>query len=302
MVIGYGEYRDAWKGAVDKVPEFPLCVDIELTTECNLACSFCPHDTGSVAKDSLPVETVARIIDRVWQDVPSVKVNLRGESTTYPFFVDACRLLLGAKVRVGAQLMDIRINTNGVFSPLLAEVIAKTFDDVSFSINATADETFKEITGHTGLLVAMRNFHYLYRLIAGSKTLRASFVKTEANAHEADEWLSMMEQNYPRAILRMRDAMPRAIDKPIERYRQNCGHPHRRLTILADGDILPCCVGAWEPKERQYVLGNIWDDGDWLSDCWNGDKIKQLRHDLSVGLAHQIYPMCETCGSEEAYA
>jgi radical SAM protein with 4Fe4S-binding SPASM domain len=67
----------------------------------------------------------------------------------------------------------------------------------------------------------------------------------------------------------------------------NCIHPFRRLSVISDGSILPCC-SFWG---RALKIGNI--DNISLKDAWNSEKLNKIRNDLIEDKSS----VCSTCQS-----
>ena len=112
----YFEYRKSW----DKIPrektetKFPIHLDIETTTNCNLKCPMCPRtvmiENGTFGNDSgyIIQEDYMNIVDQgVQHGVKSIKLNYLGEPLLHKDIIDHVRY---AKNR---GVLDVLMNTNG---------------------------------------------------------------------------------------------------------------------------------------------------------------------------------------------
>jgi uncharacterized radical SAM superfamily Fe-S cluster-containing enzyme len=90
----YKEYRKNWEEYPKKqfVSKYPLLVDIELASLCNLKCPMCYTITKVFKKmvntKFMDFELFKKIIDEICNDVPAIRLSLRGESTLHPKFIE----------------------------------------------------------------------------------------------------------------------------------------------------------------------------------------------------------------------
>jgi len=118
----YRRYRHAWRaapeemirrgqqtGAAPRLDYPPMCVDIEIASICNLACPFCFRQHTATPDKLMDRELFHQVIDQCAAlDVPSVKLNWRGEPLMHPAlpeFVEYAK-------RKG--ILEVMINTNAV--------------------------------------------------------------------------------------------------------------------------------------------------------------------------------------------
>lgn len=93
----YREYRKNWVEYPlnQYVSEYPLLVDIELSTVCNLECPMCYTITdefrNKVCRQFMEMELFYKIVDEIAGKVPAVRLSLRGEATLHPSFVKCIR-------------------------------------------------------------------------------------------------------------------------------------------------------------------------------------------------------------------
>ena len=74
----YHAYRRAWAERMARLDpgDFPLNLNMEVTTRCNLACTFCTQP--SLTQDQLgdmPWELYARILERVEEDLKNTEIR-----------------------------------------------------------------------------------------------------------------------------------------------------------------------------------------------------------------------------------
>lgn len=90
----YKEYRKNWEEYPKKlyVSKYPLLVDIELASVCNLKCPMCYTITDEfkqkVNAKFMSFDLFKKIVDEIAEDVPAIRLSLRGESTLHPKFIE----------------------------------------------------------------------------------------------------------------------------------------------------------------------------------------------------------------------
>lgn len=284
----YSIYRMKWNFAKWFVPKYPVHVDFELTSYCNLKCGFCPHsdDSQEFNKEHMDIDMFKNLIDDIQGKVPSIKLNLRGESTLHPQFKEACEYVQG-------KFTDIRLNTNGNYKRSLNQIIYETFTQVNFSIDAVYARTYDKVHPNGNMDLVEKNIHTLKDK---GMNVVLSFVKTKDNIFD----LPNFKRYWKKYKLFIREAMNRTdkdcmLGDQAMVGRKNCYMPNRRLVVTANGDIYPCCV-QW--KKPFLKIGNVHLKS--LLDIWNSKQIKNLREALK-NKNHDKYNSCKQCDSRESY-
>ena len=88
----YKKYRDDWSNLPKKqiVRDYPLCVDLELSSICNLKCPMCYTITDEFKKKvnatRMNFDLYKKVIDEIAHKVPAVRLSFRGEATLHKNF------------------------------------------------------------------------------------------------------------------------------------------------------------------------------------------------------------------------
>ena len=91
----YKEYRKLWKdlGKSKKIRDYPLLVDLELSSVCNLHCPMCYTVTEDYIKKVrmkyMNHNVFQKVIDEIAGKVFAIRLSLRGESTLSKNFIDS---------------------------------------------------------------------------------------------------------------------------------------------------------------------------------------------------------------------
>ena len=93
----YKEYRASWaKLAGQKiVRNYPILVDLELASSCNLKCPMCytttDHFKLMVMRKVMKWDLFKKVVDEVAGHVHALRLSWRGESTLHKQFVEAVK-------------------------------------------------------------------------------------------------------------------------------------------------------------------------------------------------------------------
>ena len=87
----YKEYRTKWKvnPLIFDAGEFPLHLDIEVNTSCNLRCPMCFQSSFKIPQLEMKPEIVKALIDEgVEHGLCAIKLNYRGEPLLYTHLIE----------------------------------------------------------------------------------------------------------------------------------------------------------------------------------------------------------------------
>lgn len=65
-----------------------------------------------------------------------------------------------------------------------------------------------------------------------------------------------------------------------------CEHLNDTFTILANGDVVPCCYDL----KGEVVFGNVLEES--IFDIWNGEKMREFREKMFNG---KVDSLCKKC-------
>lgn len=299
------EYRHKWETYPKNqiVSDFPINVDLELASMCNLRCPMChtvyiknPSYAAFRNQDMtrlMPFETFKRAIDEGMEhkDFSAIKLNFRGESTLHPQIDE----FISYAVERG--VLDILLNSNGNYPVGLNErLVDAGLSEIAFSLDALTPETYKKIRIGGSFYVAMGN---VMQMLAHKDRIRVrvSYVHQKANAHETEDftkfWTKMgvdkilISDVYNPAELMKKDVSVKKYARP-DTFK--CPQLWQRLMVLNNGDVYPCCHVFEEPDDLK--LGNIHQTP--LAEMWNGEKLGTLREVHSRG-EYQRIATCAKC-------
>ncbi len=332
----YTEYREEWyRRAKESDPgDAPLAVTCELTSMCDLGCAMCYTATGefqdTVVGDQrmMPWEVLTAVIDECADmGVPSMLFSWRGESTLYRVrgggrtyrFADA----LGYARSRG--ILEITSLTHGqTIDEDMAEAIVDAEPSwISVSIDGrgavynkirtpprkrgTDYDAFETVMSNIERLAAVRNARGKTRPQIRTNTIFPAIADDPAAYHALMEsigvgWVTVNEL----LDFRGEDLPEDAILKDWA-----CQYPFQRLTVGANGTILPC-TGAHN-EEAALVLGAYPGSAGkrarngngspaeppapemTLREAWTCSKLEHIRSMHRANRRTEIRPGCRNC-------
>jgi len=274
---------------------FPLQVDFELNSTCQMKCAFCLHGQTKVQKRLLPFETFAKAIDEAERfGLVSVKLNYINEPLLRR---DLPRFIRYARAH---GVLNVFFASNGLLltEEVAAELIDARLSKIMISLDATTPKTFSlmrrstklsEIEANVRGLVAMKR-----RLGVSWPMVRVNFLRTATNASEADAFVERWTGVADAIGFQRQVRMPGVDDDLLGVAEQGAGEPFRcsfpekLLVVDSVGDILPCCTFSG----REMAIGNL--DTMTLAEAWEDAVRRRLLalHREGLGLTVSTCAHC----------
>jgi radical SAM protein with 4Fe4S-binding SPASM domain len=298
------DYRASWERArtFKELPSFPLHVDYELLSGCNLRCPMCVMG-GSSGKEApgegsrLSLSRVKALIDE------GAELGQRALG-----FGGLWEPLLSGDipeiVSYGREkgLIDLMMNTNGtLLSPELGgELIESGLTRLMISLDAATKDTY-ELMRPGGDFEETEANILRFLEIRGKKRLpllRLSFCLTKLNEKELIPFLEKWENKADFFSIQSYGAFSGASEglfpelpfgSPPE---GRCAQPFKRLSIRHDGSVLPCC----DLSALGLSVGRI--ENSSLKSVWDGEKISSLREAILRGEEDYLPLVCRECKSK----
>ena len=333
----YKLYRSEW---YRRAKEFdpgpaPLAVVCELVSTCNLGCSMCytitdEYQNGVVgATRMLPWKIVKSVIDECAElGVYSMLFSWRGESTLYRVRDENNEIKTFADVIKYANEKKILETTCLTHGQLIDENLAKVLVEsklswINYSIDGLENEYNKIRTPRNKK--NDKSFNAFHVVSESIKTLTR--VKKQYNSKTPQiRTNSIFPSIYKNPKEFADDMYSKGVDwvtvneildfrfeeVPKDEVKENwaCSYPFQRLTISANGTILPC-TGAHNEEEglvlgryvgapiKKVIKNHRKIELDYkemkLIDAWNSEKLKNIRNLHVSNRRCEIKPGCQNC-------
>ncbi|MCP4651580.1 MAG: radical SAM protein [PVC group bacterium] len=269
-------YREQWEQLPknNTVSSFPLHLDIELNTSCNLRCNMCPFYGPNAIyirpPMAMPLGLFKQIINEgVQHSLCSVKLNFAGEPLLYKNIIEAIRY---AKYK---GVLDVQINTNGL---LLDTDLIEKLINAGLDLLILSDYQFEEQYNRIVILQSLKQLKGVSNPIVRVKT---DFPNLWINI--ADEVVNHKFFDYNKT------------ESNFKKSDFKCLQPWRRMLILVDGTACKCSCGMLNPDKQMNKIKDMK-----IIDMWNSQTMSFLRACHAQGDSHLV-SMCRMCPSRNEY-
>ena len=316
----YKEYRDAWSNRLfNKDPgNAPLNLNAEVTTKCNMACTFCYNSALNPSEvGTLPLELFGKVVSELIEDPDFSAVNLNGlgESLMVSNFSDY------VKTAKSAGVIDVMFHTNASImnQKIASELLSAGVDKVIFSVDSPDKETyesmrlqktslkgfpFEQIRQNVLTFKETRDHHS-----SNNAVIRCTMVLTDTTKSQVTQFkqywggiadlLTVQDltwrdnvaydwengESSPNNIV-LEDVKRILVEKKCD---WSCPYVYQSLFIHQDGNYVPCS----NPYARkELIMGN--SNEKTAIEVWNSQEYKKLRsfHDKGQWYEH---PTCNKC-------
>ena len=291
----YIDYRKAWHDADQRnIPNFPIHLDMEFFDICNQKCVFCPRNENIHKNLPYKINTNIKIketlVDKIIEECKLMRLkSINFGAFAEPLIYKDIFLIIKRFTDIGVS--DSRLITNAL---LLDRYFEQVFEsgliNLYISLDAFSEDTYKKQRG-PGYNKVIKNVLKFLQIKKEKKSIlpivRVSFVETNENKHELNEFVDFWKNKVDHIDLQKKIDYTKDFEKKYTDKQWNCIDPFRRLSIISDGSILPCC-SFWG---RALQIGNISKMS--LKDAWNSEKLNKIRRDL----VQDKSSICMTCQS-----
>jgi len=295
------EYRKKWEDNPRRHEAgiFPVHLDIESTSICNLKCPFCATAHSNYSPGYMTMDVYRRILDEACLNgLYSVKLNFRGEPLLNPE--------LGNFVSYAKEkgIVDVFFNTNAT---LLTEdasrvLITSGLDRLIVSFEGYTKDVYERHrvgADFDKVVLNIRNFVKIKNRYRSRKVilrLQTVDVKDEDFSLEGYKafWKDIADEI---TCIDLRDEI--SDHSLIQDSKWACPYLWRRLCVTWNGDILTCPFMNKEIEMYKWKgFGNIAERS--IKDVWNCSDMIKLRDTHLMGRSHTVEP-CKWCSyrSEE---
>jgi len=289
------KYRSKWRENPIKhiIEKFPIHLDVESTSICNLKCKFCAGTYEKYSYGFIPLELYKRIVDEGSdKGLYSIKLNFRGEPLLHPQ-IDT--LVAYAKKK---GIIDVFFNTNATLltGDICKKLIDSGLDRLIISFEGVSKSTYETTRVGASFEKVVDNVRRFYGLREKLNSIRPLIRLQTVDIKQAKDYL----QSYKIFWEKYADEIT-CIDQRDEicDYSQmrsdtwECPYPWRRLCITWDGNVLTCpFVTKSENKYIRQELGTLKEES--IEHIWLGQAMQNIRENHLNKTSYKIEP-CKYC-------
>ncbi len=291
----YSQYRSDWERLPREqmVRDYPLLVDIELASSCNLKCPMCytttEHFKETVKRKTMNWELYTKVVDEVAVHVPAIRLSWRGESTLHNKFIDAVRY---AKQK---GIGEVSFLTNGTkldldyFKLLVdagADWITLSFDGIGEDYNRIrAPLKYEETIEKLRAAMMYKKQHGLHKPL-----IKVQGIWPAIRGNPQIYYENLREVSDLVAFNPLIDYL--GSDNEDDIVYENCfscPQLYQRLFVSSTGDAMMCNSDEFGKE----IVGNA--NKETIHEIWHGDKLKKIRNLHAQEDGFKQVPICKVC-------
>lgn len=290
----YRDYRTNWAVWPKKqhVSDYPLLVDLELASICNLRCPMCYTITPAFRKHVnakiMDFALFKRVIDEIGGKVPALRLSLRGESTVHPNFVDCIRY---AK-KNGIKEVSSLTHGGRLTIDFFRKIAEAGIDWITVSIDGIDDTyerirkpiKFSEIVGKLKAIKAEKDARGLHKPV-----IKVQGIWPAIQEHGADAYYDIFA---PITDLVAFNPLIDYLGNDTEiDYLDDftCPQQYQRLVVGADGLVMKCS----NDEENREVIGDL--NKQTVHEVWHGEAMRKVRELHLQPKGFMKSPVCRRC-------
>jgi radical SAM protein with 4Fe4S-binding SPASM domain len=289
----YRAYRQRWweYPAKQHVAEYPLLVDLELASLCNLKCPMCYTITDSfkakVNAGLMDFKLFTRIMDEIGGQVPALRLSLRGEPTIHPKF---CECIAYAKQR---GLREVSTLTNGskLTPEFFTRMLEAGIDWITVSVDGL-DETYEHIRKPIKFSQIMDRIKAMKR-IKDERGLHRPVIKVQSVWPAIRECPERFYNTFaPYVDLVAFNPLIDYLGKDEDIvYEDNfsCCQFYQRVVVGSDGRVMMCS----NDEEGTVIVGDA--NKESIHAIWHGAALQRMREIHLQRNGFRQVPVCAKC-------
>lgn len=289
----YQTYRRLWADLPKRreLRDYPLLVDLELSSACNLFCPMCYTITdefkGKVKRSLMDFDLFKKIVDEITGKVFALRLSLRGEPTLHPRFIDC---IAYAKSR-GIQEVSSLTNGSRLSLDYFQKIVEAGLDWLTISIDGV-DEEYEKVRRPLKFEETIQKLKDI-KAYKDRKGLVKPVIKVQGI------WPAIRPdptRYYERvALLVDLVAYNPLIDylrKDTEIVYENdfaCPQLYQRLVVGSDGHVMGCS----NDENSEQLVGDAYRQT--IHEMWHGSEMSRLRDIHNSQDGFQSLPVCRHC-------
>ena len=328
----YKGYRKAWTDRVKNLDpgDFPLNLNTEITTRCNLACSFCTHLSLDITQiGDIPFEDYVRAVNEGEKHgLPTVNINGLGEPLLRKDIIEFIRY---AKEH---GVVDVMFHTNGTImtTKLAEDLIDAGLDRIVFSVDSPDKETYESMRIlNSSYVKSLKKQDVTSKGVCWEKTVnnvlrfvkvrnrrglnspivRATMVATDKTVHQVPDLLKLWKPHVDHITVQDLTWRTKLLENGYWENKETSALPANFDTIREEAvkrDIKFVCpylyqsiyqfyggdlIPCGNPNARTHLVMGKWESQT-IQEVWIGKKYRELRELHGAGKWHE-HPICRDC-------
>jgi len=276
-----------------KVNEYPICVNLEPTSICNLRCVMCYQSDKTFSRKSnnfmgnMNMDLFKKIIDEIHGNVEALTLASRGEPTLNQNLNEMLKYCNG-------KFLGLKLNTNATMlnEKIIHSIFSTDLQTLVFSIDEKDKESYEKIRVNAKFEKTMKNLE-LFKNIkekhykSSKMIVRISGVKINENQN-INEMKKQYEGFADQITFVNYGPWESAYDNEINEIKKHCSQLFRNIYIWWDGIVNPC------DYDYKSILSKNNINNESIKQIWNSENFNFLREKHINKKRREIQP-CNKC-------
>lgn len=289
----YEEYRRLWVDLAKtrQIRDYPLLVDLELSSRCNLNCPMCYTITeeflSKVDRKYMEIELYKKVIDEIAGKVFAVRLSLRGEATLNKHFIEA----VAYAKKKGIQEVSTLTHGKKFSGDYLRKAVEAGIDWITVSVDGMGETynkirrplTWEATLGRLKEIKALKDELGVSKPVIKVQGIWPAIRENPTAYYEALEPYTDLIAYNP-----LIDYLHN--DSQIV-YEENfaCPQLYQRLVVGSDGKVMMCS----NDEDALHPVGDAYQQT--IHEIWHGDAMNKVRevHSHTDGFKELL--VCRNC-------
>lgn len=273
----YFKYRKEWSEFPKNkiIREYPLQVDLELSSACNLKCPMCYTITdefkSKVKRQYMDTNLAKKVIDEVSNKVYALRLSWRGESTLHTDFI---KIIKYAKDK-GIQEVSFLTNGGKLTLDFFKKIQEAGVDWITVSADGT-DEVyegirkplkFKETVQKLKDMNLYKKEHDLLKPVIKVQTIWPAIRRNPTEYYEIFSEVSDLVSYNPIIDYLNNDDE----NQIVYEDKFSCPQLYERVFVSSTGEVV-LCNGD---ENGEFIIGNA--NNETIHDIWHSEKLNKIR-------------------------
>ncbi len=277
------------------VSDYPLHVDLELASVCNLNCPMCYTITDDfkekVNASLMSFDLYKKVIDEISQyGVYSIRLSLRGESSLHKDFINCIKY---AKEKGIKEISTLTAGKKLIEKDYVREIIEAGIDWITVSIDGV-DEVYESIRKpilFEQIQQVLKNILEIKKelnLVKPAIKIQGIWPAVKENVERyLDVFTPLTDLIYTNPLV---DYLSLDELKDIEYVPEfKCYQPFQRLVIDSNGKVMACA----NDQMGSICIGDV--NSMSVHEVWNGKEMNEFRQNHIDNKALEKYDICKQC-------
>lgn len=269
------------------VAPFPLHVDFEVSSRCNLNCPMCfrRHFENEQTFEDMDLDLFRKGIDEcVVNDLYSIRLSWRGESTLNPYLIE----MIQYARKTGIKEISFLSNGSAFDEQFCMTLIDSGLDYVTISVDGL-DQSYNELRYPLDFSETVAKIRQLYMLKEkfgkGFPKVKVQGIYDYFKEHALEYYETFKPITDNISFNAKHDYQLRTTVQEDHLY---CPYLWQRITVTASG-LIPLCISDWD---LTLPLGNL--NEQTIQNVWRGENMNKHRK-LHLGNRRLELLPCQKC-------